>query len=459
MAIVFNPFTGNFDFTGSSSGSSGLTVGTTTITSGTSGRILYDNAGVLGEATVTGTLGSVVLSTAPTLTGPVTLNEAVGSSGLTITGATQTSSFPALNITQTWNNAGVIFTGVKLNITNTASDNSSNLLDLQIGGSSKLGIGKSGEITTALRVGKTGVQFSLYAPSGTNAATQLARDSQFGWTSSSGDASGTLDTILVRDNAANTLALRNSTNAQTFRVYNTWTDASNGEWFTSNFASNVYHFGTTKNGTGTSRAAQWDYGTTTTGAVTVPSAITGTIVIGDGATGSTTAIQLGGATQTATSGTYITAQLQGTFAPSSTSTMTAIPFHVAPTINYSAGTPGAGGYQAFRISVTETALPTGACYLLHANAGAAGSTHVWDVLNDGTPTYLANTAIPAGGTAGKGVKFSSTSNFGVFFGSGAPSLSAAKGSLYLRSDGSGTTDRAYINTDGGTTWTAITTAA
>jgi hypothetical protein len=31
--------------------------------------------------------------------------------------------------------------------------------------------------------------------------------------------------------------------------------------------------------------------------------------------------------------------------------------------------------------------------------------------------------------------------------------------LYLRSDGSGTTDRAYINTNGSTTWTALTTVA
>lgn len=69
------------------------------------------------------------------------------------------------------------------------------------------------------------------------------------------------------------------------------------------------------------------------------------------------------------------------------------------------------------------------------------------------------TAIPAGGTAASGYKFSSTANFGVFFGSGAPSLSAAKGSLYLRSDGSGIADRAYINTDGGTTWTNLITAA
>lgn len=67
-------------------------------------------------------------------------------------------------------------------------------------------------------------------------------------------------------------------------------------------------------------------------------------------------------------------------------------------------------------------------------------------------------AIPSGGTAGTGYTFSSTSNFGVFFGSGAPTLSAAKGSLYLRSDGSATNNRAYINTDGSTAWTALTTA-
>ena len=75
------------------------------------------------------------------------------------------------------------------------------------------------------------------------------------------------------------------------------------------------------------------------------------------------------------------------------------------------------------------------------------------------PTIANATAIPAGGTAGTGYKFSSTPNFGVFFGSGAPTLAAAKGSLYLRSDGSGVNDRAYINTDGGTTWTALVTVA
>lgn len=69
------------------------------------------------------------------------------------------------------------------------------------------------------------------------------------------------------------------------------------------------------------------------------------------------------------------------------------------------------------------------------------------------------TAMPAGGSNGKGYLLSSTTNFGVFFGSGAPTLTAGKGSLYLRSDGTTTNNRAYINTDGGTTWTALTTAA
>jgi hypothetical protein len=87
-------------------------------------------------------------------------------------------------------------------------------------------------------------------------------------------------------------------------------------------------------------------------------------------------------------------------------------------------------------------------------------TEITDSLSrTGKGGMFSATAIPAGGTAGTGLKFSSTSNFGVFFGSGAPTLAAAQGSLYLRSDGSSTSTRAYINTNGSTTWTAITTVA
>jgi hypothetical protein len=46
-----------------------IVVGTTTVTSGTSGYILYNNAGTLGNLATTGS-GSVVLATSPTLTTP-----------------------------------------------------------------------------------------------------------------------------------------------------------------------------------------------------------------------------------------------------------------------------------------------------------------------------------------------------------------------------------------------------
>jgi hypothetical protein len=77
----------------------------------------------------------------------------------------------------------------------------------------------------------------------------------------------------------------------------------------------------------------------------------------------------------------------------------------------------------------------------------------------GAATILSGTAIPVGGTAGAGYKMSSTTNLGIFFGSGAPTLNAAKGSLYLRTDGSATSDRMYINTDGANAWTPVITAS
>ena len=77
----------------------------------------------------------------------------------------------------------------------------------------------------------------------------------------------------------------------------------------------------------------------------------------------------------------------------------------------------------------------------------------------GAATILSGTAIPVGGTAGAGYKMSSTANLGIFFGSGAPTLNAAQGSLYLRTDGGTTSNRMYINTDGATTWTAVITAS
>lgn len=90
---------------------------------------------------------------------------------------------------------------------------------------------------------------------------------------------------------------------------------------------------------------------------------------------------------------------------------------------------------------------------------ATGNVTGGNVRTTGQILAQSGTAIPAGGAAGAGFVFSTTSNFGIFFGSGPPTLSAAQGSLYLRSDGSTTFNRIYVNTNGATTWTSVTTAS
>lgn len=102
---------------------------------------------------------------------------------------------------------------------------------------------------------------------------------------------------------------------------------------------------------------------------------------------------------------------------------------------------------------------TGGSIHLRINNNTISTQDASNFLSSGGMGILNATAIPAGGSTSIGYCFSSTSNYGVFFGSGAPTLSAAKGSLYLRSDGSTTNDRMYVNTNGSTTWTAVITAA
>lgn len=55
-----------------SAGPDNITVGTTTITSGTTTRILYDNAGVVGEYTLSGSGTVVAMATAPTFSTSIT---------------------------------------------------------------------------------------------------------------------------------------------------------------------------------------------------------------------------------------------------------------------------------------------------------------------------------------------------------------------------------------------------
>ena len=68
-STVTGPTGASFTGPTGASGPSSLTINTTSIVSGTSGRILYDNAATVGEKAVTGS-GDVVLATSPTLITP-----------------------------------------------------------------------------------------------------------------------------------------------------------------------------------------------------------------------------------------------------------------------------------------------------------------------------------------------------------------------------------------------------
>jgi hypothetical protein len=78
----------------------------------------------------------------------------------------------------------------------------------------------------------------------------MSSSGQLGFTS--GGASAGVDTILTRD-AANTLAQRNSTNAQTYNLYNTYTDASNYERLSVGWSANTLTIQNQKAGTGLDR--------------------------------------------------------------------------------------------------------------------------------------------------------------------------------------------------------------
>jgi hypothetical protein len=85
---------------------------------------------------------------------------------------TATASAPIFDLTQTWNNGAVTFTGYKLNITDTASAAASLLVDLQVGG------------TTVFNVSKT--RGSVLMPQG-DAATVAGASIYFGTSRTSGN--------------------------------------------------------------------------------------------------------------------------------------------------------------------------------------------------------------------------------------------------------------------------------
>lgn len=191
--------------------------------------------------------------------------------GGTVAGGTRTTSGSTLTITETLNNAGVTFPGaLVVDVTDTASAAGSLLADFKVGGVSRFSVKKDGSIGftggaydhvsiigygydyggvllgvdggVQVSIQKLGV-FANGVPIGAQWGGYLVIDA---------DNAGT-DTVRLYRDANHTLAQRNGTNAQTFRLYNTYTDASNYERGFMRWNSNVLEIGTEAAGTGTIR--------------------------------------------------------------------------------------------------------------------------------------------------------------------------------------------------------------
>ena len=191
------------------------------------------------------------------------------------------------DMSDVWADGATTFTAIKMDVTNTASSASSLLMDLQVGGTSFFSASKSGDIVARRAFAFAAPQsifsadafgfgnskgsglYGLYSSGqlGTrigikfflgekNNALEVGATVGIGWsaTPGSGYTAGTKsgDLYLERD-AANTLAQRNGTNAQTFNLYNTYTDGSNYERGFMRWNSNVLEIGVGYLGTGSNK--------------------------------------------------------------------------------------------------------------------------------------------------------------------------------------------------------------
>jgi hypothetical protein len=161
---------------------------------------------------------------------------------------------PLLNFAQTWNNAAVAFTGLRLNITDAASDAASMLFDFQLGGSSLLKLTKGGSFTLSsgvLFIGN-GSQLIALSQYGIDiAGNSITRTSAIAFSATGIGSSAEFS--LLRD-AANTLGQRNGTSGQAFNLYGSYTDGSNYErLFIGHSNSASFHIQAQNAGSGAAR--------------------------------------------------------------------------------------------------------------------------------------------------------------------------------------------------------------
>lgn len=134
---------------------------------------------------------------------------------LTIASGTITANAPGLTVNQTWNNAAVGFSAVRIEVTNLSSlYASSSPFEIVLGGITRIRADRDGYFIALGYLGGTRFSANYYSN-----GVRISSDSEIAWTNTVA-ASGTADVILLRDQPAR-LALRNGTAQQSFGVYNT----------------------------------------------------------------------------------------------------------------------------------------------------------------------------------------------------------------------------------------------
>jgi hypothetical protein len=156
------------------------------------------------------------------------------------------------DMADTWNDAGTVFTAIKMNVTDTASHDDSLLMDLQVGGVSKFAFLKRSRIKhteplTFQYDGSGVMQINEW-----NQGLCLTALGQLTWSSSNAPSYTSPGVVLLRESNG-ILAQRNGTNPQEFRIYNTYTDASNYERGFMRWNSDVLEIGAEADGTGSSQ--------------------------------------------------------------------------------------------------------------------------------------------------------------------------------------------------------------
>ena len=209
-----------------------------------------------GTITLSGTSSGTLVGTGASTVVSKTFTPTAGTLTLTPTGSCTTVQLELGSVFSGYTATG----GTAVTTTNNISVPSGQVIT-QVGTISApsyaLGVSNTGwYMPNASTIAFSYTGFDTFRSDGSGSgAFKLPAGSTFGF--SSGNPSTALDTILIRD-AANIFAQRNSTNAQTFRLYNTYTDASNYErlsvdWSTTANTATI----TTQNaGTGTARSLQ-----------------------------------------------------------------------------------------------------------------------------------------------------------------------------------------------------------